>query len=366
MRAVWLNGFGGPEVLVAGDAPDPVPGPGQVVVEVAYANLTFVETQFRATGFGPFTADDLPMIPGNGVGGVIAEAGPGVDPSLVGRRVVTGTGGSGGYAQRVAVDAAAPFAVPETLPLDAATALLADGRTATMLMAAAGLRRSGTHGAAEATTGDEDTRVLVEAAAGGVGSLLVQLARAAGVRVVAAAGGPRKLAIARDLGAHVTVDYREADWPGTVRARLDGPATGARGRDSAAVDVVFDGVGGDVGRAAFGLLRPGGLLLSFGLAAGAWTDVPETEAAARNVRLVRPSASPEELRTYTAQALAAGASGLLRPVIGGRFPLERAAAAHALMESRATVGKTLLEIARTNHEAPSPDGASRLPAPADL
>lgn len=356
MRAVWLTGFGGPGVLVGGDAPDPVAGPGQVVVEVAYANLTFVETQFRATGFGPFTADDLPMVPGNGVGGVIAEAGPGVDPSLVGRRVVTSTGGSGGYAERVAVDAAGPFPVPESLPLDAATALLADGRTATMLMAAAGLR-SGASG--------DGTRVLIEAAAGGVGSLLVQLARASGARVVAAAGGAHKLAVARDLGADVTVDYRDADWPDTLRARLDGTgsatretgrAAGAEGADTGAsgggdggdgvVDVVFDGVGGDVGAAAFGLLRPGGLLLSFGLAGGAWTDVPEEAAAARGVRVVRPSASPAELRAYTEEALAAGASGRLRPVIGRRFPLERAADAHAAMESRTTVGKTLLEIPR--------------------
>jgi NADPH2:quinone reductase len=75
VRAVWLTAFGGPEVLVPGDAPDPVPGPGQVVVEVAYVNITFVETQFRATGFGPF-AGELPMIPGNGVGGTVAAVGP--------------------------------------------------------------------------------------------------------------------------------------------------------------------------------------------------------------------------------------------------------------------------------------------------
>ena len=94
MRAVWLREFGGPEVLVAGEAPDPVPGPGQVLVEVAFVNVTFVETQFRASGFGP-SAAELPMIPGNGVGGVVAAVGEGVDPSLLGTRVVTGTGGSG-------------------------------------------------------------------------------------------------------------------------------------------------------------------------------------------------------------------------------------------------------------------------------
>src|SRR5690242_10686256 len=96
MRAVWLTAFGAPEVLVAGEAPDPEPGPGEVLVAVAYANITFVETMFRRTGFGLFTATP-PLIPGNGVGGTVAAVGDGVDRGLVGRRVVTGTGGSGGY-----------------------------------------------------------------------------------------------------------------------------------------------------------------------------------------------------------------------------------------------------------------------------
>jgi NADPH:quinone reductase len=127
---VWLREFGAPSVLVAGDAPDPVPGPGQVLIDVAYANITFVETQFRATGFGPVTARP-PLIPGNGVGGVIAAVGPETDAGLAGRRVVTSLNGTGGYASRVVVDAAAPVPVPDGLPLDEAVALLADGRTAT-------------------------------------------------------------------------------------------------------------------------------------------------------------------------------------------------------------------------------------------
>ncbi|MGW5669446.1 zinc-binding dehydrogenase [Micromonospora sp. NPDC003776] len=317
MRAVWLREFGGPEVLVPGPAPDPVPGPGQVLIEVTHANLTFVETMFRGTGFGPFPRE-LPLIPGNGVGGTIGEVGPGVDPGLVGRRVVTATGGAGGYAERVAVAQDAPLPIPDGLPLDQAVALLADGRTALMLAGAAGLR-----------TGD---RVLVEAAAGGVGSLLTQIATAAGARVVAAAGGPRKVALLRERGLDVVVDYREPDWPDRVRA-----ATGG-------LDVVFDGVGGALARTAFDLLDRGGRMLSFGLAGGAWADLPAEVAAARGVTLLRPSAPPDELRALTRQALAEGAAGRLRPLIGQRFPLERAADAHAAIESRATVGKTLLDL----------------------
>src|SRR3954470_6451747 len=308
MRAVWLREFGGPEALEPGEAPDPVPGPGQVLVEVAFANITFVETQVRS-GTGPFRPV-LPIVPGNGVGGVISAVGPGADPGLAGQRVVTSTGGSGGYAQRVAVDAAAVFEVPDALALDAAVALLADGRTATGLVHATRVR-----------PGD---RVLVEAAAGGVGGLLVQLAKAAGASVVAAAGGPAK--VASVVGADVVVDYLLPDWPSSAGE----------------VDVVFDGVGGAIGTAAFGLLRPGGRMVMYGLAGGSWAEVSEADAAARGVSLVRSIGSPEQLRAFTESALSEAAAGRLVPVIGQRFPLEKAADAHAAMESRSTVGKTLL------------------------
>jgi NADPH2:quinone reductase len=257
------------------------------------------------------------MIPGNGVGGVVTAVGAGADPGLVGRRVVSGTGSSGGYAERAAVDADGLVMVPDGLALDAAVALLADGRTAMLLVQEAGV-----------AGGD---RVLVEAAAGGVGTLLVQLVRAAGGRVVAAAGGARKVALARDLGADVAVDYREPGWPDRVRA-----ATGG-------VDVVFDGVGGAIGRSAFELLDRGGRMLSFGLASGEWTGISAEAAASRGVTVLRGlQAAPAELRAFTARALAEAAAGRLRPVIGQRFPLDRAADAHAAIQSRATVGKTLL------------------------
>jgi NADPH:quinone reductase len=152
MKAVWLEEFGGPEMLVAADAPEPVPGPGQALIEVAFANITFVETQFRASGFGPFETE-LPMIPGNGVGGWVASVGVDADERLIGKPVVASTGGSGGYAERAVVDAGGLVEVPEGLELDSAVALLADGCTAMMLVRKAGLR--------------EGERVLVEAAAGG-------------------------------------------------------------------------------------------------------------------------------------------------------------------------------------------------------
>ncbi|RQW82757.1 zinc-binding dehydrogenase, partial [Micromonospora globispora] len=133
-------------------------------------------------------------------------------------------------------------------------------------------------------------------------------------------------------GVDLVVDYRQPDWTDRVRAATDG------------VDVVFDGVGGTLARAAFDLLGAGGRMLSFGLASGAWADLPADVAAARGVALLRPSAGPAELRVYTERALAEGAARRLRPLIGQRFPLERAAEAHAAIESRATIGKTLLDV----------------------
>ena len=313
MRAVWLKEFGGPEVLVPGDAPDPVPGPGQVLIDVVYANITFIETQFRSGGPSPFKPE-LPMIPGNGVGGIVAAVGEGVDSGLVSRRVVTSTGGSGGYAERAAVDASGLFTVPDDLELDDAVAILADGRTATMMI--------------RATAPRPGERVLVEAAAGGVGSLLVQLAKSAGATVVAAAGGARKTGVARDLGADEVVDYTAPGWSDGV----------------APVDVVLDGVGGDIARAAFELLGQGGRMVSFGLASGEWAGIGEEAAVARGVALVQAKPTPQTMREYTESALAEAAARRLRPLIGQRFPLERAAAAHAAIESRASVGKTLLEV----------------------
>lgn len=318
MRAVWLTRFGPPEVLVPGEAPDPRPAGGQVLIEVEFANITFVETQLRA-GRPPHRgfAVTPPVIPGNGAGGVISATGPGVDRAMTGMRVVSGTGGTGGYAQRAVVPAAAPVALPDGLAMADAVALLADGRTAIGLIRAAAPRPG--------------ERVLVAAAAGGVGSLLVQLARAAGATVIAAAGGGRKLALARGLGADVTVDYRVPGWAGQVRANTGG------------VDVVFDGVGGQLGQAAFGLLARGGRMLMYGMASGTFTGVSDEQAAARQVTVIRGvPVAPELARDLTAAALAEAAAGRLRPVIGQRFGLAQAAAAHAAIESRAAIGKTLL------------------------
>ncbi len=318
MRAVTLSEFGPPSVLTVDDRPDPAPGPDRVVVQVAFANITFVETQIRAgRPPNPAMAPDLPAVLGNGVGGVVAEVGANVDPALIGARVVTATGGRGGYAQRCAVPAGGLIPIPDALGIDQAVALLADGRTALALSDAAAL-------------GPRDT-VLIEAAAGGVGSLLVQLAKRAGARVVGVAGGPDKLVLARELGADIGIDYLQPDWAATV--------TGEVGE----VDVVFDGVGGAIGQDAFGLLAPDGRYAGFGMASGSFAPI-SADARPDVARLTFASITPEQNAQFTRQALDLAADGALRPIIGQRFPLDRAADAHAAIEARTTIGKTLLVV----------------------
>jgi NADPH:quinone reductase len=320
VRAVLLREFGPPEQLVAEEVPEPSPGEGQALIDVEFANITFIETQLRA-GNAPVLAMSprLPAVLGNGVGGVVSSVGEGVDAALVGRRVVSTTGGSGGYAERVVVEAAGLIEVPAELELADAVALLADGRTALGLI--------------RATDPQPGETVLIEAAAGGVGSLLIQLAHNAGVRVVAVAGGERKVTLASELGADVAVDYTKMRWPDRVR-ELAGE-----------VNVVFDGVGGEIGAAAFGLLGRGGRFLAFGMASGAFTPLANGEAAKRGITVLRGAPiSPEQMRELSQAALAEAAAGRLRPVIGQRFDLEQAADAHAAIGSRATVGKTLLVV----------------------
>lgn len=312
MRAALLRRFGPPAVLSVETVQDPVPGPGQVLIEVAYASITFVETQVRA-GRAPFPLPELPLIPGNGVGGIVIEVGAGVDSALLDTRVVTATGGRGGYAELVAVAADALIPVPDAVGLREAVALLADGRTALALVRNASLRPG--------------EAVLVEAAAGGVGTCLLQLAATTGATVTGAVGSARKAAVAASLGATATVDYSVAGWE----------------REIGPFDVVFDGVGGTIGASAVQLLRPGGRFCRYGMASGVWTEVPEARG---DVQVLTGTAidAAESHRLSTA-ALALAASGALAATIGQEHSLERVADAHAAIEARETIGKTLLRVA---------------------
>jgi len=180
-------------------------------------------------------------------------------------------------------------------------------------------------------------RVLILAAGGGVGSLLVQLARNAGAgTIVAGARGAHKLELARELGAHVTIDYGQPGWDTRLHDATD----------KLGIDVVFDGVGGEIGRAAFDLFADGtGRMIVFGMSSGRPTKFSTDELSRRGIEVIGLGGQREltfDIPALIAEALDMGAAGRLRAIIGQTYPLADAAAAHRAIESRATVGKTLL------------------------
>ncbi|HTU15033.1 MAG TPA: zinc-binding dehydrogenase [Solirubrobacterales bacterium] len=317
-QTIVLNEFGPPSRLTPAEAPSPVPGPAEALVEVEVVNITFVDTQIRSgRAPNPAMLPELPAVIGNGVGGRIGAVGSPEDSEYVGRRVISSTGGSGGYSERVAVPVAGLHEVPDGLGLPEAVALLADGRTAVSLL--------------DTTPVEAGQTVLVEAAAGGVGSLLVQMLINRGAIVVGAARGEHKLGIARVLGATFVVDYDQPGWEFRVRDMVG------------SVDVTFDGVGGEIGRAGFELVRPGGRFNSYGMASGEFAGIDPESAAERRVTLDGGGpADPERMARFTGIALAEAAAGDIRPVIGQTFPLAMAADAHASIEARESIGKTLL------------------------
>ncbi|WP_077059802.1 zinc-binding dehydrogenase [Streptomyces sp. MP131-18] len=321
MQEIRVAEFGGPEVLVPAEVPDPVPGPGQVVIATAAVDTIFVEAQIRSGAARDWFPADPPFVPGSGVAGHIAATGPGVDPSWRGRPVVTVAVTNGAYTQRAVAALEDVVPVPDGLGLREAAALAHDGVTAMRLF--------------EPMRPRAGTWVLVTAAAGGMGVLLVQLARAAGARVIGAARGARKLALVRDLGAEAAVDYTLPGWADQVRAR-----TGDQG-----VDLVWDGAGGEAGSAAFGLVADGGRFSAHGAPGGGFFTPDPAEAARRGIELrgIEHLQLPQAERTrQLARVVEAAAAGQFRPVIGRTFPLADAAAAHSAIERRDTLGKTLL------------------------
>jgi NADPH2:quinone reductase len=324
MRAIRLHAFGPAANLRYEEVDDPRPGPGQARIAVTAAGVYLIDTALRAgRAMGALPLPELPAIPGREVAGVVDAVGPEVDERWVGRRVVAHLGpASGGYAELAVRETAALRALPDGLADDAAVAMIGTGRTALAILEVAALTA--------------DDVVLVTAAAGGLGSLLVQAARNAGATVVGVAGGPAKVQRVTQLGATIAVDYAAPDWSDAVRAALD----------RRAVTVTLDGVGGTLGREALELLGVGGRLILFGFSSGQPTQLSAGDLFARAITAsaaigARIAQRPGGLRDLEEQALAAAAGGRLVPLVE-RFALAEAAAAHEAIERRATIGKTVL------------------------
>ncbi|MFD9438344.1 zinc-binding dehydrogenase [Streptomyces sp. NPDC060006] len=320
MRAVVLHEFGPAENLRHETVPDPVPGPGEVRVLVRAAGVHQIETAMReGLDIGP-PLPGLPAIFGGEVAGVVESVGPDVDEAWIGTDVVTSHGSPGGYAELAVADVPSLHRMPPGLGYEAAVTMVVTGTTTIGLLDIAELT--------------SDDVVLVTSAAGGIGRLVVQFARRLGATVVGAAGGPAKTAAVRELGADVAVDYNLPDWTGTVREAL-----GGRG-----VTVVLDGVEGEKGRAAFGLLAEGGRYVTIGAASREEFRPDETELKERGVRFTDALAlllQSQAAASNEARALAAAADGSLVPAFQ-TFPLSQAAAAHAALEARETTGKVIL------------------------
>ncbi|MFI5985366.1 zinc-binding dehydrogenase [Streptomyces sp. NPDC051555] len=333
MRAIRLHAFGPAENLVHEVTETPVPAHGQVRIAVAAAGVHLLDTVLRQGEQGPLPAlPDLPTVPGREVAGTVDALGPGTDPKWLGRRVVTHLGfAPGGYAEHAVADAERLHVVPPGLDPAAAVAMIGTGRT--------------TLGILGFTDLGPGSIALVPAAAGGIGTLLVQHAKNAGATVIALAGGAAKAEKARANGADLALDYTRPDWPVAIRAHLDDlRAPGAT--------VLFDSVGGTVARTALDLLAPGALHLVFGRSGGplTLTDAERAALTARGITtqpvlgpaMLRRAGGPDPIRTLEARALAEAAAGRLRPALQ-RYPLAEAAAAHRALETRATTGKVVLE-----------------------
>ncbi|MBF6208169.1 zinc-binding dehydrogenase [Streptomyces gardneri] len=331
MRVVQAVEFGGPEVLVVRELPDPVAGPGEVVVDVAAADVMFLDTRLRSGWGTDFFAIEPPYVPGGAIAGVVSSVGPDVDPAWVGKRVSTPTAASGiggglpigGYAEKALAKVDTLVTVPEELTAAQAVALAHDGRTALAVFDRATVRPG--------------EWVLITAAGGGLGILLIQLARAAGANVVAAARGATKLELAQRLGATAVVDYSAPDWAAKARA-----ATGGDG-----AHVVLDGAGGALGEAALTAVADGGRFLGYGAAAGEFATLDQESAQARGINvygLFDITGAETDWQALARRAQEEVAAGRLEVVIGQTFPLDRADQAHAAIESRTAVGRTLLTV----------------------
>ncbi|MBB5804706.1 NADPH2:quinone reductase [Saccharothrix ecbatanensis] len=317
MRAIRQHEFGPAENLRYEETPDPEPGPGQVRITVSAAGVHLLDTTIRrGEGGGPFPLPSLPMTPGREVAGVVTRVGDGVEAHWLGKRVTAHLGqASGGYAELAVANAASLHELPDHVSDEAAVAMIGTGRTAVGVLRIA-----------EITSDDV---VLVTSAAGGLGALFVQEAKAVGAKVVGVAS-TAKLDLVRELGADVVADYTRPGWSEGIGE----------------VTVVLDGVGGAPGREALDLLGVGGRIVLFGWSAGEPTRIETadlyrlgiTATVAVGPRMMKGT----NLRGLEELSLRALADQRLTPLTTV-FPLSEAAKAHAALEGRATVGKVVLK-----------------------
>lgn len=320
MISVRIHETGGPEKLRVEEIPVPTPGAGELRLRVEAAGLNYIDTYKR----GGLYAVPLPHTLGGEAAGIVTAVGPGVTDFKVGDHVAS-PAVLGAYAAEALAPAASTVRVPAGVSSQLAAAVLLQGMTAHFLACDTWPLKPG------------DT-ALVHAAAGGVGLLLVQLAKMRGARVLATVSTDAKAELARGAGADAVCIYSRENFAEAARA-----FTGGRG-----VDVVYDSVGKDTFEGSLASLRPRGLMVSFGNASGPVPPfAPLLLSQKGSLFLTRPTlwhyiATPAELRTRSGDLFNWIAAGSLKVRIGATFPLTDAAAAHRALEGRSTTGKVLL------------------------
>ena len=319
--------FGGPEVLEMAERATPMPGAGEILVRVRAAGVNLSDTLMRQDRYA--VTPELPSVLGTEVAGEIAGIGEGVTGWKIGDRVAAPLFAAGkmfgGYSEYAVLDARFVVALPDGIGYDVANALMVQGLTALYL----------TQQAPPA-----GKSVLVSAAAGGVGSLLIQLARRAGARqVIAAASADKKLAFAQTLGADAGVNYSSSGWVNAAREIAGGQGP----------DIIYESVGGEVTMQALQALAPQGNLVIYGALniQQFQLGIPELLGLIfRNQSLsgfaTTPLLTPERVRAGLADLFQQARQGRLRVTVGGSFPLARAADAHRALEGRGTTGKIVL------------------------
>lgn len=320
MLAIQVKELGGPDALVPTEVDDPVAGPGRLVVGVEAAGVNFIDTYHR-TGLYPM---DLPFVPGMEGAGRVVAVGGGVDDFAEGD-LVAWTDVRGSYAELISLPAERVVAVDESVGATQAAAVMLQGTTAHYL-ATTTFPLSPGH------------RCLIHAGAGGVGRLLVQIAKMKGAVVFTTVGSQAKADVAAAAGADHVINYREAPFQDAVVA-IAGPRP---------LDVVYDGVGVATFEGGLSLLKPRGMMVTFGNASGPVPPVAPLELSRRgSLYLTRPTlgdhiATRVELEERTADLFGWIGAGDLDVLVGDTHPLAEAATAHVALEGRQTIGKTLL------------------------
>ncbi|ADG89274.1 quinone oxidoreductase [Thermobispora bispora] len=317
MHAIVVSTYGDSSVLDYTERPDPQPGPGEVVVDVAASGVNFIDVYHRE-GRYPLP---LPLIPGSEGAGTVTAVGPGVTDIVPGDRVAW-AGVIGSYASKAVIPAERAVLLPDGVSAELAAAVMLQGMTAHYL----------THSTYAIKQGDD---VLIHAAAGGMGLLLTQMAKLRGARVIGTVSTPEKEKLARQAGADEVIGYE--DFAAKVKE-----ITGS------GVHVVYDGVGAATFEGSLASLRPRGLLALYGAASGPVPPFdPQRLNAAGSLFLTRPSlnhyiATREELLWRAGDVLGWVASGALKVHISQRYPLAEARRAHDDLQARRTTGKLLL------------------------